>query len=60
MWNHPITSSQIEILKSWNYQIIAPVVKTLVCGDTGIGAMESIDNIVSVIVDIINRIDVKD
>ena len=41
MWNHPVTERQIELLQSWNVQILPVVEKTLACGDTGKGAMAS-------------------
>lgn len=47
MWLHPITGQQIETLKKWNYQEIPCISKTLMCGDTGIGAMATTDTIVS-------------
>lgn len=46
MWEHPITSQQIEILKSWGYIEIPSIEKTLMCGDTGMGAMAEISTIV--------------
>lgn len=46
MWDHPITAEQIEKLCNWGYQQIPPIAKTLMCGDTGIGAMASVDTIV--------------
>ena len=50
MWEHPVTRPQLELLESWGYFIIPPVVKTLVCGDTGTGAMASVENIEQTIV----------
>ncbi|ODN02455.1 Phosphopantothenoylcysteine decarboxylase [Orchesella cincta] len=47
MWDHPKTQEHIETLKSYGYTYIAPMAKTLMCGDTGIGAMASVDTIVS-------------
>jgi len=48
MWEHPITNKQIDKILKWGYdvRVINPVEKTLVCGDTGIGALADIDNIV--------------
>ncbi|XP_058830912.1 phosphopantothenoylcysteine decarboxylase [Topomyia yanbarensis] len=46
MWDHPITGSQIETLKSWGMREIPCVAKTLMCGDTGLGAMAEVDTIV--------------
>ena len=46
MWEHPLTSSQIENLVRFGYHYVPPVEKTLMCGDTGIGAMAIVDTIV--------------
>lgn len=51
MWNHPITSSQINILKSWGYTEIPPIAKVLMCGDSGVGAMAEVPDIVRIIVE---------
>lgn len=50
MWEHPITATQIEILKKWGYTEIPCISKTLMCGDTGLGGMALPDDIVSSIV----------
>lgn len=47
MWKHPVTAPQIDKLKSWGYKEINCITKTLMCGDTGIGAMAEIDTIIS-------------
>lgn len=49
MWQHPITSVQVETLKSWGHLEVPCVAKTLMCGDTGLGAMAEVDTIVSTI-----------
>ncbi len=51
MWTHPITSEQLNKLKSWypKLQIIDPIVKKLFCGTTDIGAMAGIDTITDAI-----------
>lgn len=46
MWTHPVTSRQIRELTDWGYVQIPPISKTLMCGDTGIGAMAEVDTIV--------------
>ncbi len=46
MLNHPITAEHIEKIKSWGVNIIPSQVKLLACGDTGDGAMASIENII--------------
>lgn len=46
MWNHPITEEHLSKLRSWNYEIIPPVEKTLFCGEQGIGALADIRDII--------------
>ena len=45
MMEHPVTSRQLDELQSWGVRICDPVSKTLACGDTGIGAMASVETI---------------
>ena len=45
MWNHPLTSKHIDIIKSLNYIVIDPISKKLACGDVGIGAMAEVSDI---------------
>lgn len=51
MYEHPLTSKQIEILKSFGYNEIPCISKMLMCGDSGQGAMAEVDSIVSRILD---------
>lgn len=47
MYNHPLTSRQLKILKDdFGFTIVDSIVKTLMCGDTGIGAMAKVESIV--------------
>ncbi|XP_034639510.1 phosphopantothenoylcysteine decarboxylase isoform X3 [Trachemys scripta elegans] len=46
MWEHPITAQQVEQLKDFGYTEIPCVVKKLVCGDEGRGAMAEVWTIV--------------
>ncbi|XP_060709622.1 phosphopantothenoylcysteine decarboxylase isoform X3 [Hemiscyllium ocellatum] len=46
MWEHPITATQVQTLKSFGYIEVPCIVKTLVCGDKGYGAMAEISTIV--------------
>ncbi|XP_063983337.1 phosphopantothenoylcysteine decarboxylase [Diachasmimorpha longicaudata] len=46
MWEHPVTAPQVALLKSWGYREISCITKTLMCGDTGVGAMAEVDTIV--------------
>lgn len=47
MWNHPVTSQQLSMIRSYGYRLVDPVEKTLVCGDRGIGAMAQVDSIIA-------------
>ncbi|XP_018325347.1 phosphopantothenoylcysteine decarboxylase [Agrilus planipennis] len=49
MYEHPLTSKQICQLKTWGYYLVPVVEKTLMCGDTGTGAMAEINTIVSTV-----------
>ncbi|XP_028170443.1 phosphopantothenoylcysteine decarboxylase [Ostrinia nubilalis] len=49
MWEHPITAQQIAALKSWGHTEIPPISKTLMCGDTGVGAMAEVPAIIEAI-----------
>ncbi|KAJ9586199.1 hypothetical protein L9F63_020157 [Diploptera punctata] len=46
MWEHPITATHIETLKSWGYKEVPCISKTLMCGDTGLGAMAEVPTII--------------
>jgi phosphopantothenoylcysteine decarboxylase len=46
MWAHPATGKQLDTLQGFgNVAVIAPVSKKLACGDTGVGAMASVQDI---------------
>lgn len=47
MYDHPLTAEQIGILRQWGYHLVPVVEKTLVCGDTGAGAMAEVADIVA-------------
>lgn len=51
MWEHPITAQHISTLKQWNYKEVPVVSKTLICGDTGLGAMAEVDTIYKAVCD---------
>jgi phosphopantothenoylcysteine decarboxylase len=53
MYEHVITEQQLNILKSWNYKIIEPIEKLLVCGDYGKGAMANVDTILNETIEIL-------
>lgn len=51
MYDHPLTAEQIEKLKSWGYIEVHAISKTLMCGDTGNGAMAEVDSILKIIME---------
>lgn len=51
MWTHPITVDHIRQLRAWGHIEVPCIEKTLMCGDTGIGAMAKIEDIVQMVVD---------
>ena len=46
MLEHPATQRNLDILKSYGYQIIQPREATLACGDQGTGALATVDTII--------------
>lgn len=49
MYEHPVTKEHLDKISSWGIKIVPPIEKTLFCGDTGIGAMAQIDDIIKLI-----------
>ncbi|KAJ3159263.1 hypothetical protein HDU86_001866 [Geranomyces michiganensis] len=50
MWEHPFTRKHLGVCTGeLGYAIIEPVVKTLACGDTGVGAMAEVGFIAGVV-----------
>jgi phosphopantothenoylcysteine decarboxylase len=47
MWNHPITQEHLDKVQKWGIKVVSPVEKTLFCGDTGIGAMARVEDIIN-------------
>eukprot|EP00116_Pleurobrachia_bachei_P005266 sb/3465528/ len=46
MWEHPLTSRHLEVCGGvLGYHQEGPIAKTLVCGDTGLGAMAEVQDI---------------
>lgn len=46
MWEHPVTSVQVDLLKKWGYKEIPCIEKVLMCNDRGKGAMAEPQTIV--------------
>ena len=55
MWDHPVTLQQVQTLKGWGFMEIPPISKTLMCKDTGMGAMAEPASIVETIVSHLNE-----
>jgi len=44
MWEHPSTLQSLRQIERFGFvRVLQPVVKTLMCNDTGTGAMESVN-----------------
>ncbi|CAJ0964573.1 unnamed protein product [Ranitomeya imitator] len=55
MWDHPITTEQIERLRNFGYIEIACIEKTLMCGDKGLGAMAEVGSILEKVVEVLSK-----
>jgi phosphopantothenoylcysteine decarboxylase len=49
MWESPITKTQLQFAEDLGIKIIPPICKTLACGDTGVGAMADIEDILNTV-----------
>jgi len=58
MWQHPFTNQQVNQLKQLGYIEIPCISKTLICGDTGIGAMAQVATIVDRVLQLTCSVDV--
>ena len=47
MWSQRVTAEHLATLRRRGVQVVAPVVKMLACGDTGMGAMASVEDVVA-------------
>jgi phosphopantothenoylcysteine decarboxylase len=65
MWEHPLTEKHLEQIKYWfapdsrycnNCYIVPPIEKGLACGETGVGAMAMIDDVVDSVENSLNWI----
>ena len=56
MWNHHFTAKHLLVLTNeLGYKTISPISKTLACGDTGVGAMASVDEISRTVMETLNE-----
>jgi phosphopantothenoylcysteine decarboxylase len=55
MWQHPLTQQQLQTIQAFSssdvVKVVAPMVKTLACGEVGVGALAEIDIIVEAVRD---------
>lgn len=56
MWEHPLTRSHLDLLQQFGYTQLGPISKTLMCGDSGMGAMSEISDIVKAIKSVIDKL----
>ncbi|XP_065889818.1 phosphopantothenoylcysteine decarboxylase-like [Dysidea avara] len=50
MWTHPFTARHLSVLREeLGFHEVPPIFKTLVCGDSGIGAMATVNDIVRIV-----------
>lgn len=49
MWWNPPTHTQLDTIARWGATVVKPVSKELACGDTGVGAMADIDDVVKAV-----------
>jgi phosphopantothenoylcysteine decarboxylase len=56
MFEHPATHEHLAKLNEWYYKlrVINPVSKVLACGDSGLGAMAPIEEIVKTLIEVRN------
>jgi phosphopantothenoylcysteine decarboxylase len=57
MWSHPATAAALDVLDSWGWHVIEPVVKVLACKDEGKGALAPVDVIVDKVREFVSSID---
>lgn len=56
MYVHPVTETQVATLKSWGYIEVPVIEKTLMCGDTGLGAMAEVSTIAESVLNVAGNI----
>ncbi|MDA1316462.1 MAG: bifunctional phosphopantothenoylcysteine decarboxylase/phosphopantothenate--cysteine ligase CoaBC [bacterium] len=55
MWNHPATSKNLTILKSYGYELLDPATGSLACGTDGIGRLPEMDVIAKATHEVLER-----
>lgn len=58
MWQHPLTQQQLQTIKAFSstdmVKVVAPMVKTLACGEVGTGALAHVADIVMAVRDAVS------
>lgn len=55
MYRHPLTKKQLDLLvNEFGFTLVDSVVKKLICGDVGLGAMALVEDIVDKVVSVLN------
>ncbi|KAJ3021565.1 hypothetical protein HKX48_008232 [Thoreauomyces humboldtii] len=57
MWTHPFTRKHLAVCGELGYMVVEPIVKTLACGDTGVGAMADVAVIASTVFEMLHSVD---
>ncbi|SAL99925.1 hypothetical protein [Absidia glauca] len=58
MWVHPFTNKHLNVLQdTFDFQVVAPISKTLACGDTGVGAMAEPETIAARVLDLLQNLE---
>ena len=60
MWSQRVTAEHLATLRQRGVQVVAPVVKVLACGDMGMGAMATVEDVVAAAVDALREYSRKD
>lgn len=57
MWEHPVTEAQLETVKRFGKEVyvVPPIVKVLMCGDYGSGAMAEPASIAKLVAELLKR-----
>ena len=60
MWNQRVTAEHLATLRQRGVEVVSPVVKMLACGDTGMGAMATVEDVVAAAVGALREYSRKD
>lgn len=55
MWNSPLTSQHLKVLKELGVHVLDPVEKTLACGDVGVGGLAEPKTIATFVSGVLSR-----